>query len=59
VPEAIDDPPQQRLADGDRQAAAACDDAITGTRGWRILELGGGIDFQPKWDYKKIRRGRS
>ena len=25
----------------------------------RILELGGRIDFQPKWDYKKMRRGRS
>jgi Arc/MetJ family transcription regulator len=25
----------------------------------RILELGGKIDFDPKWDYKKTRRGRS
>ena len=25
----------------------------------RILELGGKIDFDPKWDYKKMRRGRS
>ncbi len=25
----------------------------------RILELGGKIAFDPKWDYKKMRRGRS
>jgi Arc/MetJ family transcription regulator len=25
----------------------------------RILELGGKIEFDPKWDYKKMRRGRS
>ena len=25
----------------------------------RILELGGKISFDPKWDYKKMRRGRS
>ena len=25
----------------------------------RILELGGKIGFDPKWDYKKMRRGRS
>jgi len=24
----------------------------------RILELGGQIDFDPKWDYKKLRRQR-
>jgi hypothetical protein len=24
----------------------------------RILELGGKIDFDPKWDYKKMRRRR-
>ncbi len=25
----------------------------------RILELGGKITFDPKWDYKKMRRSRS
>jgi len=25
----------------------------------RILKLGGKIAFDPKWDYKKLRRGRS
>lgn len=25
----------------------------------RILELAAQIDFDPKWDYKKLRRGRS
>ncbi len=25
----------------------------------RILDLGGKIDFDPGWDYKKMRRGRS
>ncbi len=25
----------------------------------RILELGGKIDFDPKWDYKRMRRDRS
>ncbi|HTL55411.1 MAG TPA: type II toxin-antitoxin system VapB family antitoxin [Candidatus Limnocylindrales bacterium] len=25
----------------------------------RILELGGKIDFDPKWDYKKMRRRHS
>jgi Arc/MetJ family transcription regulator len=25
----------------------------------RILEVGGKISFDPKWDYKKMRRGRS
>ena len=25
----------------------------------RILELNGKIDFDPKWDYKKLRRRRS
>lgn len=25
----------------------------------RILELGGQIDFDPEWDYKKMRRRRS
>jgi Arc/MetJ family transcription regulator len=25
----------------------------------RILELEGKISFDPKWDYKKMRRGRS
>lgn len=25
----------------------------------RILDLGGKIDFDPAWDYKKMRRGRS
>jgi Arc/MetJ family transcription regulator len=25
----------------------------------RILELGGKIDFDPKWDYKRMRRRRS
>jgi len=25
----------------------------------RILELGGKIDFDPAWDYKKMRRRRS
>jgi Arc/MetJ family transcription regulator len=25
----------------------------------RILDLGGKIDFDPKWDYKKMRRSRS
>jgi Arc/MetJ family transcription regulator len=25
----------------------------------RILELAGQIDFDPKWDYKKLRRRRS
>ena len=25
----------------------------------RILELGGKIDFNAKWDYKRMRRGRS
>ena len=24
----------------------------------RILELAGRIDFQPDWDYKRMRRGR-
>jgi Arc/MetJ family transcription regulator len=25
----------------------------------RILDLGGKIEFDPNWDYKKMRRGRS
>ena len=25
----------------------------------RILDLGGKIEFDPKWDYKKMRRRRS
>ena len=25
----------------------------------RILDLAGKIEFDPKWDYKKMRRGRS
>jgi Arc/MetJ family transcription regulator len=25
----------------------------------RILDLGGKIDFDPDWDYKKMRRSRS
>ena len=25
----------------------------------RILDLGGKIDFDPEWDYKKMRRSRS
>lgn len=25
----------------------------------RILDLGRNIDFDPKWDYKKMRRSRS
>ena len=25
----------------------------------RVLELSGKIDFDPKWDYKKLRRSRS
>jgi len=25
----------------------------------RILELGGKIEFDPRWDYKRLRRGRS
>ncbi len=24
----------------------------------RILDLAGKVDFDPKWDYKKMRRGR-
>jgi Arc/MetJ family transcription regulator len=25
----------------------------------RILELGGKVDFDPGWDYKKLRRGKT